>query len=178
MREYDEFAAVFRTWSHMLGGMIGFLLGIFQYAIGAHFLVIAISLVLGVTAGEVAFRLGEKDQRAPLGLGQKLGPIVSFLSASAFTGGVVFLSHKSGLGIASGAVVLVMSIVIAGEFLGGRAAAAGVIIAGINSTLYWLIPPYDSFLITDAHGFAELIVVSLACFGTFGMLKLVCSLNR
>ncbi len=177
MCEHDELGMLFRVWSDGLGAFVGLLIGLDQLAVGAPLRFVFLSFSVGIVAGEIAFHVSKRralvvasDRRAAHFL---LSIAISFTAGV----GVVFFCHQVGIELNSGAIILVVLVMLFLEFFDGWA-SVGAMTGGVLGVLYWLIPPEDSFAILDRTGAVEFVATVGACLLTLAMARLLRKLNN
>ena len=167
MFERDDLASVFRIWSNLIGLVAGLAIGHTQMIVGAPLWVLLLSVVVGLVAGEMAVRRTLRPD-APHYPRQHH---VAFFVGGALAGGAsAYMSQTVNLGVASGAVIVgMLALVMLAVYL-GSSAGLGAMIGSVMGTLYWVIPPHDSFAVHDANGAFQLLTTMACCMIAFGMI--------
>ena len=167
MIKRDDLAAVFRIWSNLIGLVAGLAIGHTQMILGAHLWVLLLSVAVGLAAGEMAFRRTLKAAGAQQSLTYRL----AFFFGGAIIGCVsAYMSWAASLGVASGALIVgMLALVLLAVYL-GSGAGLGAIFGVVLGTLYWVIPPHDSFAVSDANGAFQLIMTMACSAIAFGMI--------
>ncbi len=167
MIKRNDLAAVFRIWSNLIGLVAGLAIGHTQMILGAPLWVLILSVAVGLVAGETTFRRTLRSNARNYPLAYRL----ALFAGGASAGGVsAFMSQTANLGVASGAVVVgLLALVLLAVYLGAWA-GLGAIVGVVLGTLYWVIPPHDSFALADANGAYQLIMTMACCAIAFGMI--------
>ncbi len=167
MFKRDNLKSVFRIWSNLIGLVAGLAIGHTQMILGAPLWVLILSVVVGLIAGETACRRAMQPDSKRHSLAYRLG----FFAGGAAIGGVsAFMSQTANLGVASGALIVgMLALVLLAVYL-GSSAGLGAIFGVVLGTLYWVIPPHDSFALADANGAIQFIMTMACCAIAFGMI--------
>lgn len=167
MIKRDELATVFRIWSNLIGLVAGLAIGHTQMILGAPLWVLFLSVVVGLVAGEMAFR---RTLAANAARHSTLYRIGFFLGGAVFGGVSAYMSQAASLGVTSGALIVgMLALVLLAVYL-GSGAGLGAMLGSILGTLYWVIPPHDSFVMTDANAAYQFIMTMACCLLAFGMI--------
>lgn len=167
MFKRDDLKAVLRIWSNLIGLVAGLAIGHTQMILGAPLWVLILSVVVGLVAGETASRRAMRPDAKPHSLAYR----ASFFAGGAIVGGVsAFMCQTANLGVTSGALIVgMLALVLLAVYL-GSSAGLGAILGIVLGTLYWIIPPHDSFALSDANGAFQLIMTMACCAIAFGMI--------
>lgn len=167
MLERDDLTAVLRIWSNLIGLVAGLAIGHTQMILGAPLWVLILSVVVGVAAGEMTFRHMLRAGAPKYPFHQRL----AFFFGGAGAGGAsALMSQTAHLGVTSGALIVgMLALVVLAIYL-GSSAGLGCMIGSVLGTLYWVIPPHDSFAVYDANGVFQLLTTLACCMLAFGMI--------
>ena len=167
MLERDDLVSIFRIWANLIGLVAGLAIGHTQMILGASLWVLILSVGVGLVAGEMAVRRTMRPD-APE---QQMPQRIAFFVGGAIAGAAsAFMSQTVHLGVASGSVVVgTLALVLLAVYL-GPSAGLGAMIGSILGTLYWVIPPDDSFALPDANAAFQLFTTMVCCLIAFGMI--------
>ena len=160
MFKRDDLEAIFRIWSNLIGLVAGLAIGHTQMILGAPLWVLILSVVVGLIAGETACRRAMQPDAKRYSLAYRL----VFFAGGALAGGVSsFMSQTANLGLETGALIVGMLALVLVAVYVGSSAGLGAIVGVVLGTLYWIIPPNDSFAVSDAKGAFQLIMAMACC---------------